>query len=130
MARSIREQIWFLYVIECLNGALYTGITNDLAKRFITHSKGRGAVYTRINKPLRVLACREYPNKSIAAKAEAQLKKCDRDFKFAWAEVNPPPAHLIDLYHPELQRILRQQLLEEGECSGTVSNIENDCPAL
>lgn len=130
MASSSNQSPWFLYVIECLNGGLYTGITNDLAKRFITHSKGRGAVYTRINKPLRVLACREYPNKSIAAKAEYQLKQCDREIKLRWAVVNPPPAHLIDLYHPELQRILRQQLHEKRNGSGAVCNIENGCPAL
>lgn len=127
MAKSAKESVWYLYLIECQNGALYTGITNDLARRFVTHSKGRGAFYTKINKPLRILACREYPNRSIASKAEALLKKCDRSFKFAWAAANPPPAYLIDLYPPELQRILHQQLLEECNGAGTVSDIEQCC---
>ena len=130
MANSANQSVWYLYLIECQNGALYTGITNDLARRFITHSKGRGAFYTKVNKPIRILACREYPNRSIASKAEAQLKKCDRNFKFAWADANPPPDFLIDLYAPELQRILRQQLLEERDGSLAVCNIENDCSAL
>lgn len=127
MANSANQSVWHLYLIECRNGALYTGITNDLARRFITHSKGRGAFYTKVNKPIRILACREYPNRSIASKAEAQLKKCDRNFKFAWADANPPPTHLIDLYDPELQRILREQLLEESSHAGAINNIEQSC---
>ncbi|MBK7366115.1 MAG: GIY-YIG nuclease family protein [Nitrosomonas sp.] len=85
------EEIWFLYIIECNKGRLYTGITNNLQRRFETHAKGRGSVFTRINKPVRFIACREYPNRSIASKAEAQLKKSDRNFKFAWADANPAP---------------------------------------
>lgn len=85
---------WFLYVIECDDGRLYSGITNDLAARFDKHSKGKGAAFTRMNKPMRFVACREYPSRSVAAKAEALLKKQDRAFKVAWVVVNPPPPEL------------------------------------
>jgi putative endonuclease len=82
---------WFLYLIECDDRRIYAGITNDLIKRFRTHSKGRGAFFTRVNRPIRFIACREYLNRSVAAKAEAQIKSCDRDFKLAWADANPVP---------------------------------------
>lgn len=75
---------WFLYVIECQNGRLYTGITNNLSKRFDAHAKGKGAIFTRMNRPLQLLAYKRYSSRSTASKAEAQLKKHDRAFKLAW----------------------------------------------
>lgn len=87
---------WFLYLIECEGGRLYAGITNNLINRFQTHARGKGAFFTKVNRPLRFIACREFPNRSIAAKAEAQLKKCNRDFKLAWAAVNPVPKVITD----------------------------------
>lgn len=92
-----RSEPWFLYVIECDDARLYTGITNDLAARFDKHAKGKGAAFTRMNKPIRFVACRAYPSHSIAAKAEALLKKQDRTFKIAWAGANPPPAEFATL---------------------------------
>lgn len=55
------------------------------------HSSGRGAFFTKVNRPVRFIACREYPNRSMAAKAEVLIKKCDHDFKLAWADANPVP---------------------------------------
>lgn len=97
MASSLTADApWFLYLIECEGGKLYAGITNNLINRFRTHARGKGAFFTKVNRPLRFIACREYPNRSIAAKAEAQLKKCDRDFKLAWAEANPVPQAIAE----------------------------------
>lgn len=83
------SESWYLYLIECDDGRLYAGITNNLIKRFKTHLSGRGAFFTKVNHPVRFIGHREYPNHSIAAKAEAMMKKCDRTFKIAWAEANP-----------------------------------------
>ena len=44
---------WFLYLLECNNGAYYAGITNDLQARFETHLAGKGARYTRANPPVK-----------------------------------------------------------------------------
>jgi len=65
---------WFLYLIECRDGSIYTGITVDVAARYAAHAAGRGARYTRSHPPLRVLATVEYPDRSTAAKAEYQMK--------------------------------------------------------
>jgi putative endonuclease len=66
---------WWLYLIECRNGAVYTGITTDVAARYRAHAEGRGAKYTRANPPLRLLAQRRYLNRSLAAKAEQAIKR-------------------------------------------------------
>lgn len=66
---------WYLYVIECRNGRLYTGITTDLAARFRKHCLGKGAMFTRLNPPRRMLAAKPYPDRSAASKAEWQFKQ-------------------------------------------------------
>lgn len=85
------EEPWYLYVIECDDGRLYTGISNNVEKRFKKHASGKGAIFTRMNRPVRILATQKYPNKRFAAKAEAQLKKLDRATKLAWVAYHQAP---------------------------------------
>ncbi len=66
---------WFLYVIECVDGSLYTGIALDPEARYALHAAGKGARYTRSHPPLRLLAAWPYPDRSSASKAEFQLKQ-------------------------------------------------------
>jgi putative endonuclease len=66
---------WMLYLIECANGALYAGITNDLVRRYALHAAGRGARYTRANPPVRLVAYRRYPDKSAALRAEYAVRQ-------------------------------------------------------
>ena len=47
------EETWFLYIVECRDGSLYTGITNDLDRRLSQHNDGTGARYTRSRRPVR-----------------------------------------------------------------------------
>jgi putative endonuclease len=72
---------WFLYLLECNNGAYYGGITNDVDARFAAHLSGKGARYTRANPPLRILASKNYADRSSASMAEAVLKKLPRSKK-------------------------------------------------
>jgi putative endonuclease len=60
--------------LECKNGRLYTGITPDLAERFRKHSEGKGAMFTRLNKPSRMLAAKPCVDRSEASKLERQIK--------------------------------------------------------
>lgn len=85
-ASNDNEEIWFVYILECKGGRLYTGISNDVARRFDKHASGKGAMFTRLNKPIRVLAWNAYPNKSEAAKIESRLKKFPREGKLDWVE--------------------------------------------
>lgn len=66
---------WFLYVLECSDGSLYTGITVDVEKRFAVHLSGKGARYTRSRPPLRILAVTQHEDRSGASRAEHAVKK-------------------------------------------------------
>ena len=72
---------WFLYLLECANGAYYAGITTDVAARFAAHQSGKGARYTRANPPVRIVGQAVYPDRSTASKAEWQLKQLPREAK-------------------------------------------------
>ncbi len=66
---------WFLYLIECADDSVYTGITTDVAARFDEHAAGKGARYTRSRKPRAVLASFPLPDRSIASRAEYWVKR-------------------------------------------------------
>ncbi|KVN28222.1 hypothetical protein WJ63_13575 [Burkholderia pyrrocinia] len=66
---------WFLYLIECADGSVYTGITTDVAARFGEHAAGKGARYTRSRKPRAVLASFPLADRSSALRAEYWVKQ-------------------------------------------------------
>ena len=76
--------MWYLYLIECNNGAYYAGITNDVDARYATHADGHGAKYTKANPPRRLLGSKAYPDRSSAARAEWQIKQLPREEKLAF----------------------------------------------
>ncbi|MDD4914878.1 MAG: GIY-YIG nuclease family protein [Methylococcales bacterium] len=71
---KLESKVWFVYLLECSNGKLYTGITLDLAKRFSQHSTGKGAMFTRLNRPERMIAAQPCENRSEASKLEWRIK--------------------------------------------------------
>lgn len=66
---------WFLYVLECSDGSLYTGITVDVQARFRAHAAGKGARYTRSRPPVRIMAVVPYPDRASASRAEHEVKR-------------------------------------------------------
>ncbi len=66
---------WFLYLIECEDGSIYTGITVDVEKRYKAHETGKGAKYMRAHPPKRLLKVIAFVNRSEATKAEYMIKK-------------------------------------------------------
>jgi putative endonuclease len=66
---------WFVYLIECKDGSIYTGIAVDVAARYAAHLSGKGARYTRSHPPRRLLAAIEYADRSAASRAEYQIKQ-------------------------------------------------------
>ena len=78
------EKPWFIYLIECRNGSIYTGIAVDVARRYAQLEAGKGARYTRGRGPFRLLAQRAYPDRAAAARAEWQLKRLPRQRKRAF----------------------------------------------
>jgi len=75
---------WFLYVLECRDGSLYTGITNNVEARCAAHAAGTGARYTRSHPPARLLLTLPYPDRSASSKAEYALKQLSARQKHAY----------------------------------------------
>ena len=76
---------WFVYIVECMDGSLYTGITVDLAARFAAHRSGRGARYLRSHPPRRLLAAEPCGDRSAASRAEYRIKQLTPAAKRDWA---------------------------------------------
>lgn len=66
---------WHVYLIECRDGSLYTGIAIDVALRYRKHVAGKGARYTRSHPPLQLLGQCAYPDRSQASRAEYRIKQ-------------------------------------------------------
>lgn len=79
------QRTWFVYMIECVDGSLYTGITVDLAARFAAHGSGRGARYMRLHPPRRLLAAEACDDRAAASRAEYRLKRLSAEAKRTWA---------------------------------------------
>jgi len=65
--------MWYLYILECKNGALYTGITDNVQRRFNRHLTKDGGHYTKYNPPVGIVYSEEFKTKSAAAKREKQM---------------------------------------------------------
>ena len=80
---------WFVYLIECRDGSLYTGIATDVERRYAEHVAGKGARYTRSHPPLRLLARFDYPDRAAALRAEYAIKQLTASRKRALCEAAP-----------------------------------------
>ena len=80
MASPLKSN-WVCYLLECADGTLYCGITNDLEKRLAVHNTGEGAKYTRGRTPVRLAYVEPCTNKSAALKREMQIKRMPRGRK-------------------------------------------------
>lgn len=74
---------WCVYMLLCDDNTIYTGITNDLKKRFENHISGKGAKYLRGRKPLEIIYTENFQNRSMATKREIEIKKLNRRKKEA-----------------------------------------------
>jgi len=73
--------MWYVYIVECADGSLYTGITTDVNKRIKTHNEGKGAKYTKTRLPVVLRASFEAENRSLASKEEYRIKQLTRKQK-------------------------------------------------
>ena len=78
------EKNWYVYILECKDGSLYTGITNDLDKRMNTHANGKGSKYVMKKGFKKLLRSKSCIDRSDASKAEYQIKKLHRTEKLSW----------------------------------------------
>ncbi len=73
--------MYFVYLLQCKDGTIYTGITTDVKRRLVEHKEGKGGHYTRARKVKRLLYTEKQPNRSSALKREAEIKSWDRKKK-------------------------------------------------
>jgi putative endonuclease len=72
---------WYLYVVECRDQTLYTGITTDISRRIQEHNAKKGAFYTQNKTPVELVYQEAMPNQSAARKREAEIKRLTRKEK-------------------------------------------------
>ncbi len=82
---------WYVYLIECEDGSLYTGVAVDVERRYAEHQSGKGARYTRSHPPRRLLARFEHPDRSSALKAEYAIKQLSAAEKRALIPIGTEP---------------------------------------
>lgn len=81
---------YFVYLLECRGGSIYTGITTDVKRRFSEHRAGKGGHYTRARKAQKLLHIEGHPNRSVASKREVEIKKWSRDQKLKFIASQSP----------------------------------------
>lgn len=80
------SKAWWLYLLLCEGGMTYAGTAADVEVRFQKHLAGKGARFTRINKPIDILAAQPFPDRASACKAEYALKQRSQKEKLEWAQ--------------------------------------------
>lgn len=75
--------MWFVYILQCKNGDLYTGITDDVRRRFEEHASGKGGHFTKSFVAEEILFSEQQPDKPSALKRETQIKGWTRKKKLA-----------------------------------------------
>ena len=69
---------WYVYMLRCGDGTLYTGITDNVERRLAAHRAGKGAKYTRGRGPLELVYAEQVPDKSAALRREIEIKRLRR----------------------------------------------------
>ena len=82
---------WFVYMLRCADGSLYTGYTDDVQRRLATHQSGKGAKYTRSRLPVELAYWEELADKSAALRREAAIKAMSRAQKLKLTEEKERP---------------------------------------
>jgi putative endonuclease len=71
----------YCYIVECIDGTYYTGWAVDPERRVAVHNKGRGAKYTKMRLPVKLVYIEEMPDRTSAMKREIAIKKMTRERK-------------------------------------------------
>ena len=82
--------MYFVYLIECSDKSIYTGITTDLERRFSEHKNGIGGHYTSSKEVVKVVYTEKYPDRSSALKRESEIKGWTRKKKLNLIQLGRP----------------------------------------
>ena len=82
---------WYVYIVECADGSLYTGITTDVNRRLLEHNYSfKSAKYTRSRRPVRLVCSKPAANRSEASKEEYRIKRLKRKQKIELIQRGSP----------------------------------------
>jgi putative endonuclease len=80
---------WYVYIVQCVDGSLYTGITVDLDRRLNEHNtSNKGAKYTRSRRPVQMMYSETHETRSLASKREHAIKQLTRKEKLNLLKIN------------------------------------------
>ncbi|QQG38247.1 MAG: GIY-YIG nuclease family protein [Candidatus Kaiserbacteria bacterium] len=82
--------MYLVYLLQCNDGSIYTGITNDLERRFNQHRTGAGGHYTKSKGVVRILYSEKLPDRNTALRREAQIKGWTRKKKLNLIQFGKP----------------------------------------
>jgi len=84
------KKIWQVYLLECMDGSFYTGVTNDMEKRIKAHKEGKGSKYVNLKGYKKLLVKKKCKSKSQALKEEHKIKQLKKYDKLSYFQ-NPKP---------------------------------------
>lgn len=113
---------YYIYMILCENDSFYTGITNDLIKRFKKHRNGKGAYYTKIHKPLKYISVWEVENVNFALKIEYYIKSKSKNVKTLFIKNN----RLLKTYfYKDKNEIIKIKSMSKNKLNKINKTLEN-----
>ena len=83
------DKVWYVYILECGDGSLYTGVTDDVRKRLEAHRAGKGAKYTRGRAPLTLRYQEMAESRAAAQHREYEIKQLSRSEKLKLCSLSP-----------------------------------------
>jgi putative endonuclease len=81
-----KQNNWYIYILECSDKSLYTGITTNIDRRVLEHNTGKGSKYTKIRRPVKLIALFNAENRSQASKEEYRIKQLTKKEKLKLCE--------------------------------------------
>ena len=86
--------MYYVYLIECSDKSIYTGMTTDVVRRFNEHKTGHGGQYTSSKEVVRILYTEQFETRGEALKRESQIKGWSREKKLNLIKGNPSPTRV------------------------------------
>lgn len=89
MEVEVKEGAWYVYIVKCADGSLYTGIAKSVEDRIRQHNSGTGAKYTKGRGPVMELYREMAENRSLASKREYEIKQMTKKEKLSFIGLEP-----------------------------------------
>ena len=80
--KTVMKETWYVYIVQCADGSLYTGVAKDVEMRVSQHNAGKGAKYTRARLPVRLVHHEPAADQGSALRREYEIKGMTRERKW------------------------------------------------